>query len=205
MDWKYKHFHQERVFAAEPDLVLEAARRFMTESLGWQVKDSLNGLSAEGFGFLHQAIADLTVQPAQGGTRLIVELRVKRAGGAGFMMFDVGGYYNIQIRKWFEGIQWIVHQKQSGASDETPVPPVPPANKTTACLFNGCLGFTFAMFGLYLLVTIICAIVGLITGNLYLWGRGGTLLIPGLAGRIVSALILLFGVFIVWRVKRKRS
>ena len=28
MDWKYKHFHQERVFPAPRDLVTEAARTF---------------------------------------------------------------------------------------------------------------------------------------------------------------------------------
>jgi hypothetical protein len=34
MDWKYKHFHQERDFPASRDLVFEAARTFMAESVG---------------------------------------------------------------------------------------------------------------------------------------------------------------------------
>ncbi len=37
MDWKYKHFHQERVFPAPREFVFEAARTFMAESLGWQI------------------------------------------------------------------------------------------------------------------------------------------------------------------------
>jgi hypothetical protein len=59
------------------------------------------------------------------------------------------------------------------------------------------------MFAIYVLVTFICAVVGLITGNLYLLGRGGTLAVHGIWGRIVSALILMFGAFLAWRIKRK--
>jgi len=43
MDWKYKHFHQERVFPAERELVFEAARTFMGESLGWKITDTPEG------------------------------------------------------------------------------------------------------------------------------------------------------------------
>jgi hypothetical protein len=59
------------------------------------------------------------------------------------------------------------------------------------------------MFALYFLITFICAVVGLLTGTLYLWGRGGTLVVHGIPARIVSALILIFGAFMVWRIKRK--
>ena len=65
--------------------------------------------------------------------------------------------------------------------------------------------FIVVMFAIYVVVTFICAVVGLITGNLYLLGRGGTLAIHGIWGRLVSALILMFGVFIVLRIKRKPS
>ena len=44
MDWKYKHFHQERVFPAPRDLVTEAARTFMADSLGWQITNTTEGL-----------------------------------------------------------------------------------------------------------------------------------------------------------------
>jgi hypothetical protein len=209
MDWKYKHFHQERVYPAQRELVAEAARSFMGESLGWQVTDTADGFTAQGHGFSHRAIANLRIQSAAGGassesgTRVAVELLVERAGGRGFMLFDVGGYYNIQIRKWLDGIQWSLHQKLTGTHDESTNPLVVANNKPAACIFNGCLAFIVVMFALYVLVTFICAVVGLTTGNLYLWGRGGTLTIHGIWARILSALILIFGAFLAWRIKRK--
>jgi len=209
MDWKYKHFHQERVFPAPHDVVFEAARTFMGDSLGWKITDTPDGFTAQGYSFSHGAIANLRIQsaagaaPSESGTRVAVELLVERAGWRGFMLFDVGGYYSIQIRKWLDGIQWSLKQKQTGSHDESTNPLVVAQNKPAACIFNGCLVFIVVMFGLYALVTLICAVVGLITGNLYLVGRGGTLAIHGVWGRIVSALILMFGTFIVWRIKGK--
>ena len=122
MDWKHKHFHQERVFPASGDLVLEAARRFMAESLGWQVTDTPDGFTAQGYSFSHGAIANLRIQSAGSETKVAVELLVERAGWRGFMLFDVGGYYNIQIRKWLDGIQWSLHQKLTGTDDESTNP-----------------------------------------------------------------------------------
>jgi hypothetical protein len=203
MDWKYKHFHQERLFPASRDVVLEAARTFISESLGWQVKDASQGLTAEGYSFSHHVIANLRIQSTTDGTKVGVELLVERAGWRGFMLFDVGGYYNIQIRKWLDGIQWSIHQKLTGSNDESTNPLVVAANKPAAYIFNGCLVFIVVMFALYLLITIICAVVGLITGNLYLWGRGGTLALHGVWARLLSAAILMFGIFLAWRVKRK--
>ena len=210
MDWKYKHFHQERVFAAPRDLVIEAARTFMADSLGWQISNTTEGFTAEGYSFSHRASANLRIQTAAGpassesGTKVAIELLVERSGWRGFMLFDVGGYYNIQIRKWLDGIQWSIHQKLTGTRDESTNPLVLAQNKPAAYIFNGCLVFIVVMFALYFLVTFICAVVGLITGNLYLLGRGGTLAIHGTWGRIVSALILMFGAFVVWRIKRRR-
>ena len=210
MDWKYKHFHQERVFPAPRDLVTEAARMFMADSLGWQITNTTDGFTAEGYSFSHRASANLRIQTAAGpassesGTKVAIELLVERSGWRGFMLFDVGGYYNIQIRKWLDGIQWSIHQKLTGTRDESTNPLVLAQNKPAAYIFNGCLVFIVVMFALYFLVTFICAVVGLITGNLYLLGRGGTLAIHGTWGRIVSALILMFGAFVVWRIKRKR-
>src|SRR5882724_13171793 len=210
MDWKYKHFYQERVFSAPRDLVTEAARTFMSESLGWQITDTPDGFTAQGYSFSHRAIANLHIQSAVGGTssesgtKVAVELLVERAGWRGYMLFDVGGYYNIQIRKWLDGVQWSIHQKLTGTRDESTNPLVLAEKKPAAYIFNGCLMFIVAMFGLYFLITFICAVVGLITGTLYLWGRGGTLVIHGTLARIVSGLILLCGAFVVWRVKRKR-
>jgi len=200
MDWKYKHFHQERVFLAPRDVVYESARAFMTESLGWQITDTPDGFTAEGYSFSHRGIANLHIQSAGGGTKVVVELLVERAGWRGFMLFDVGGYYNIQIRKWLDGVQWSLHQKLTGSHDESTNPLVLAANKPAAYIFNGCLLFIVVMFALYFLITFICAAVGLLTGHLYLWGRGGTLVVHGILARIVSALILMFGAFLAWRI-----
>jgi len=210
MDWKYKHFRQERIFPAPRDLVLEAARAFMAESLGWQVTNTPEGFTAEGYSFSHRAIANLHIQSAVGGpslesgTRVAIELLVERAGWRGYMLFDVGGYYNIQIRKWLDGIQWSLHQKLTGSHDESQNPLVRADKKPVACIFNGCLVFIVVTFALYFLVTFICALIGLLTGHLYLLGRGGTLAVHGIWARIISALILMFGAFLAWRIKRKR-
>jgi hypothetical protein len=210
MDWKYKHFQQTRAFPAPREQVLEAARSFMAESLGWQITDTLEGLTAQGSSFAHRAIANLRLQAVAGeasaaiGTRVTIELLVERAGWRGFMLFDVGGYYNMQIRKWLDAIEWSIQQKLTGNRDESTNPLVQAQHKPAACLFNGCLLFIVVMFAIYVLVTFVCAVVGLITGNLYLWGRGGTLAIHGTWGRLVSALILLLGALLGWRVRRMR-
>ena len=203
MDWKYKHFHQERVFPAPRDVVTQAARTFMAESFGWQITDTADGFTAQGYSFSHRAIANLQFQSAAGGTKVAIELLVERTGWRGYMLFDVGGYYNIQIRKWLDGIQWALHRELTGTHDESQNPLVLAENKPAACIFNGCLMFIVVTFALYFLVTFICAVIGLLTGTLYLWGRGGTLIIHGVWARIVSALILMFGAFIAWRIKRK--
>jgi hypothetical protein len=210
MDWKYKHFHQERVYAEPRELVVEAARSFMGESLGWQVTNTPDGLTAQGESFFHHAIATLRIQSAanetslESGTKVAVELLVERASFRGYMLVDVGGYYNIQIRKWLDGIQWSLHQQLTGNTDQSTNPLVLAANKPSAYIFNGCLVFIVVMFALYFLITFICAVVGLITGNLYLFGRGGTLTVHGYGARIVSAMILIFGAFLGLRIMRAR-
>ena len=202
MDWKYKHFHQERVFPTPRDVVFEAARTFMGDSLGWQVTNTPDGFTAQGYSFSHRAIANLQIQTTTGGTKVAVELLVERAGWRGFMLFDVGGYYNIQVRKWLDGIQWSLHQKLTGSHDESANPLVLAENKPAAYIFNGCLVFLVVTFALYFLVTFISAVVGLLTGHLFLLGRG-SLVIHGIWARILSALILIFGAFLAWRIKQK--
>jgi len=201
MDWKYKHFYQERVLPDSRELILETARTFMAESLGWQITDTSNGFRAEGDSFAHHAIGNFRIQSEAGGTKVAVELLVERRSLLGFMLFDVGGYYNIQIRKWLDSIQWQSHQKLTDGHDETPNPLVLAAKKPSAYIFNGCLVIIVVGFALYLVVTFICALIGLITGKLYLFGRGGDLVVHGVWALILSALILMFGIFLVWRVK----
>lgn len=232
MDWKYKHFHQERVFAAPRDDVFEAARAFIAESLRWQITNTANsinttnanaidtadadaiatadGFTAQGYSFSHRAIANLRIQSAAGGaspesgTRVAIELLVERAGWRGFMLFDVGGYYNIQVRKWLDGIQWSLHQKLTGSHDESTNPLGLAEKKPAAYIFNGCLLFIVVMFALYFVVTFISAVVGLLTGNLLLIGRG-SLTVHGIWARMLSALVLMFGAFLAWRIVSPRN
>jgi hypothetical protein len=103
MDWKYKHFNHEATFRASGGSVLEAARAVVAESLG-NIEDTADGFISRGDSAWHAAIATFHITPAPEGTRLAVELLVERAAMRGYMLFDVGGYYNIQINKWFTGI-----------------------------------------------------------------------------------------------------
>ena len=103
MDWKYKHFNHEATFGALGGDVLEAARIVVNESLG-SIENTADGFIARGDSAWHAAIATFHITPAPEGTRLTVELLVERAAMRGYMLFDVGGYYNIQIDKWFTGI-----------------------------------------------------------------------------------------------------
>jgi hypothetical protein len=209
MDWKYKHFHQERVFPAPRDLVFEATRTFMAESLGWQVTDTPDGLTASGYSFTHRAVANFQIQSvadeasSESETSVAIELLVERVGWRGYMLFDVGGYYNIQVRKWLDGIQWSLDQKQAGIVDESTNPLLLAQKTPAACIFNGCLVFIAVTFALYFLVTFIGAVVGLLTGNLFLIGRS-SLTVHGTEARVLSALILMSGVFLAWRIKRKK-
>src|SRR5882724_10989051 len=178
MDWKYKHFHQERVFPAPRDVVTEAARTFMAESLGWQITDTPDGFTAQGYSFSHRAIANLHIQSAVGGTssesgtRVAVELLVERAGWRGYMLFDVGGYYNIQVRKWLDGIQWSLHQKLTGTHDESTNPLVLAANKPAAYIFIRCLVFILGTLALHLPRRFSRPVVGLRGADLPWSGRG---------------------------------
>lgn len=103
MDWKYKHFNQEAIFKAPPESVLEAARLVAAESFDG-IEDTPDGIIARGHSAWHSAMATFRITPTQDGTRVAVELLVERAAMRGYMLFDVGGYYNGQIDKWFSGI-----------------------------------------------------------------------------------------------------
>ena len=203
MDFKYKHFHQQRLYTASRQEVFDRARAVMADSVGWTIGDeTLQGFTAQGSSFGHAAIANIQIRSTGGGTLVDIELRVERAGFSGFMLFDVGGYYNIQIRKWLDAIQASVHQQATG-QPAAGAPPLQPPNKSAARVFHGCLLLIAVAFGLYLLVTAIEAVVGLATGNLFLIGRGGTLTVHGPTARVISAAILVFGAWIVWRVIKK--
>ena len=100
MDWKYKHFTHAAIYTASAPDVLAAARAVMIETLG-PIEDTRDGFLSHGLGSWHSAVATFHVQPATEGTKLTVELQVERASFRGYMLVDIGGYYNGQIDKWF--------------------------------------------------------------------------------------------------------
>src|SRR5262245_36871368 len=102
------------------------------------------------------------------------------------MLFDVGGFYNIQIRKWLDAIQASLHQQETTGHPAPTPPPLQSPNKSAARVFHGCLLLIVIAFGLYLLITVVEAIIGLTTGNLFLMGRGGTIEVHGPAARAIS-------------------
>src|SRR5438552_19213754 len=109
MDWQSQHFTQEAVFSASPESVLEAARAVAAESFG-RAEDTPGGFVAHGRSGGHAATATFRIEQAQDGTKVVVELLVARAGGRGFMLFDVGGYYDIQLRRWLSAIAQTLGQ-----------------------------------------------------------------------------------------------
>ena len=136
MDWKYKHFDQVAIFKASRQSVLEAARTVVAESLG-EIEDTADGFVARGYSAWHAAIATFRITPAPEGMKVAIELLVERAAMRGYMLFDVGGYYNGQIDKWFSGIT----QRLEGVQEQ------PLVSKTTSnvkiqqgCLL-GCLAY----------------------------------------------------------------
>jgi hypothetical protein len=130
MDWKYKHFNQEAIFKASREDVLEAARTVVSEALGG-IEDTADGFVARGDSAWHSAIATFRITPTPDETRLAVELLVERAAMRGYMLVDIGGYYNSQIDKWFSGIA----QRLGGTSEQILV------SKTThdSSVQRGCL------------------------------------------------------------------
>jgi len=215
MDWKYKHFKQEAVFQAEPDIVLKAVRAFAQDWLtDWGVSETPDGIEANGYSGLHMATAKFRVEPAAGGTKLTVEMQVQRASGRGFMLVDIGGFYSGKISKWLQALPWWVHQKQAEAaqSEGQPVPERPgkpqvPKMSPTLNHLLGCgLIVVVLILALWFCWIVIAAIIGLVTGNLYLGGRGGDTDLHGWWARIVSALILLFFgwmAYRMWKPKRR--
>ena len=130
MDWKYKHFTHEATFNASPPIVLEVARAVLADSLG-EIEDITDGFAARGYSGWHAAIATFHITPIPNGTKVVVELLVERAAMRGYMLVDVGGYYNGQIDKWFSGIA----QRLGGTQEQTLV------SKTTSDfrIRQGCL------------------------------------------------------------------
>jgi hypothetical protein len=101
MDWENKHFAQRTVIAAPIDAVREAARRFTGTTLAdWSVEPTPGGFDASGSSAFHHAQAFARFTSVTTGTQVDIELLVRRSSGFGFMLFDIGGYYDGLLRKW---------------------------------------------------------------------------------------------------------
>src|SRR5262245_121462 len=100
MDWKCKHFNQQPVFRAPRQSVLAAARAVAAEAFGG-IEDTADGFLAVGGSGWHSAVATFHVTPAPEGAQVAVELMVERAAMRGYMLIDIGGYYDGQIDRWF--------------------------------------------------------------------------------------------------------
>jgi len=195
MDWTYKHFHGEQVYRQAPDEVLAAARAYVGETLVWASEDAPGGFTARGISFSHRVIAEFRASRTEGGgTRLSVELAAKRFGYMEFMIWDVGGYYSGQIRRWFDEIGDRLEGRVGAAA-----PHRPPG--FGAKFMGWCFVIAIVGFGIWAVWNLgVAPIIGLVTGNLYLTGRGGDLTFTGVWGRGVSAGILVFDVLIAWRI-----
>jgi len=146
MDWKYKHFNQEAIFKASRESVLEAARAIVAAALG-EIENTTDGFVARGYGAWHAEIATFRITPAVDGTKVAVELLVERAAMRGYMLFDVGGYYNGQVDKWFSSIA----QHLGGDHEQILVNKTTSSSKVQKGCLTGCL--------VYLLVGACLAIV----------------------------------------------
>jgi hypothetical protein len=138
MDWKYKHFNQEAIFKASRESVLEAARAVVAESLGG-ISDTPDGFVARGYGAWHAEIATVHITSAPDGTKVAVELLAERATMRGYMLVDIGGYYNGQIDKWFSSIS----QRLGGAHEQILVNKTTSNSKVRQGCLTGCLVYLF--------------------------------------------------------------
>ena len=175
MDWQSKHFTQEAVFSAARDSVLEAAQAVMAEALG-PGETTAGGFTAQGRSGWHSATANVRAEPAPAGTRLVIELRVARASGRGFMLVDAGGYYDLQLRRWLTGIGHKLGQ--------------PPLSRSQPPLQQGCL----AGCVVYVVVGTALAMLAIPLDRLVLLPRSSPL--PGPAMLMASFIGLLAGVIV---------
>jgi hypothetical protein len=124
MDWENKHFNQEIVLQAPVEAVAEAARRFCGQSLAdWSIDATPEGFDASGRSGLHHAVAHFTISPVRAETKIAVELLVRRKDAIGFMLFDVGGYYDSLVRKWLWTIWSLLADAHADPNAQVAVAP----------------------------------------------------------------------------------
>jgi hypothetical protein len=106
MNFSEKHFHREALFQAPESIVLEAIRLFWAKDNEWIIEDPIPGTSRIDLrkGANH---AWFEVEPEPGGVKVTVDYDVPRLGATGFMLWDIGGYYDRTIDKWLHGV-WVI-------------------------------------------------------------------------------------------------
>ena len=114
--------------------MLDAARAVVAASFG-AIEDTADGFIARGDSGWHAAVATVGVMPAANGTQLAVELQVERAAMRGFMLFDVGDFYNGRIDHWFSDIA----ARLSGASGSALVSTTTSSLRLRQGCLRGCL------------------------------------------------------------------
>lgn len=201
MDWKYSHFRRAQRFAQPPEAVLAAARALVADELAWRVTDTPNGFEAQGSSFLHAATARFQIMEADAGATLTIELQVERLSTWGYMLVDIGGYYDGRLRTWFEAID----DRLAGRT------PSPVGLRRTAAgrVFSGVILASLCIMALWFVAAfVVLPAIGLVTGVLYVppgRGSGADLTLHGPWARIVSAAILGVDGLIAYRTFRSRT
>ena len=115
------------------------------------------------------------------------------------------GKNRTNVESFFAQVQHIIAQGPISGSATKPGPTThaksSPANKVGA-IFVGC---TLTLFLLGLLMFLLFAVIGLLTGTLYIPGRGHEITLHGIWARIVSGLILLGFAWVLVLVFRNKS
>lgn len=182
MDWENKHFNQETILNAPPAAVAEAAGRFAQESLpDWTVEPTADGFDATGQSGFHRAVAHVRWSPGPNGTKIAVELLVKRANGFGqFMLFDLGNYYDRLISKWLWGIWKQIGHAPTDPRGQAPMPPhgVMSPNATPGARVAVMDAFGKAYLGVVSQVTA--------QGVLVAYDEGGERWVPATAAHVIA-------------------
>ena len=115
------------------------------------------------------------------------------------------GKNRTNVESFFAQVQHTIAQGPISGSATEPEPTTQakssPANKVGA-IFVGC---TLTLFLLGLLMYLLFAVIGLLTGTLYIPGRGHEITLHGIWARIVSGLILLGFAWVLVLVFRNKS
>jgi hypothetical protein len=196
MDWKYRRFRREQTFPKSRETVLQAARECVADGQAWSITDTSTGFEAKGYSGFHLAAAAFDFAQTGDGATMTVDLRVERASNFGFMLFEIGGYYDGLLARWIEGVRQRVDDRFAGVAAAHP----PRAGH--ARLFDTVVMVLAFFRGLaFVLNFVVFPLIALVTGNLYFIGRGSSG--PPLHGawaRGVSVALLLVDAWIAYRI-----